>query len=89
MRKTAVLVAFTVLAHLAMPMSSYAQEGCKVVTTSCTQLNQSCEQKCQASNNQGRCIGSICAPQLSNCKASGVWKSANTAAACWKTNNRS
>lgn len=69
--------------------SAYAQEGCKTVSTSCTQMYQTCEKQCQASNNASRCVGGNCEPRLGECKSTGIWKSSQTRAACWKTSNRS
>ena len=88
MRKIVLGSALSGFVMLSIVSPAFAQEGCKMVTGSCTQLSQSCEKQCQTSNNASACVGRFCAPKLETCKSTGVWRSANTGAACWKTNNR-
>ncbi len=77
---------------LAALMAGYqgasAQEGCRAVKSSCTQMNASCEQKCQPSNSPSSCIARLCSVPFSGCKVNGVWKS-NASPTCLKTSNRS
>ncbi|WP_162561140.1 hypothetical protein [Methylobacterium terrae] len=65
-----------------------AQEGCKSVTASCSQMQANCEEKCGTAANPGRCATTICAAAMPRCKESGVWNP-RTSATCWKTSNRS
>ncbi|WP_306226605.1 hypothetical protein [Bosea beijingensis] len=65
-----------------------AQEACQAARSSCSQMNASCEQKCQAGNNPSVCVARLCSVPFSGCKANGIWKSASSPT-CLKTNNRS
>ncbi|PTM39349.1 hypothetical protein [Bosea sp. 124] len=83
---TALVLGFIVLAATLHPAT--AQDGCKAAQSSCSQINASCEQKCQAAgNNPSGCIARLCSATFSTCKANGVWKAPGSAG-CWKTNNR-
>jgi predicted secreted protein len=73
---------------LASPQAS-AQEGCKTVQFSCTQMNQRCEKACQSGRDPSICIARTCSISMTSCKSTGTWKSQMSGAACWKTNNRS
>lgn len=86
--KRQLIFAAVTLACLAHGGSAWAQEGCKTVQRSCSQMNTECESRCQNGNNPSACIARLCSVHLSSCKANGVWKPAG-GAACWKTNNRS
>jgi|LFEF01.1.fsa_nt_gb hypothetical protein len=85
-----VRILLTVSAFLVfVPTSAFAQEGCKTVQFSCTQMQQRCEKSCEAARDKTICAAQLCAPPLARCKASGTWQSVGSKAACWKTNNRS
>lgn len=85
MGKTALFA--VVMAWLVTP-PALAQDGCKAATQSCSQMNRTCESRCQASsNNAGRCVA-VCASSIETCRATGVWKT-GMSAGCWRTNNRS
>ncbi len=68
--------------------ASMAQEACRQVQNSCSQMKARCEQNCQGQQNPGRCIGAICEAALNNCRQTGIWKAVG-APVCWKTNNKS
>ena len=80
-------IAFAVSAFMSSNPAA-AQEGCKQVQISCSQMNQNCERNCQNANNSSACAARVCAVNMNNCKANGIWKPQG-GAACWKTNNRS
>jgi len=91
-RLTSALILVLSLATLAtatLAPAALAQEGCKPSKLSCSQLNAGCEKTCQNFPNPSACIARSCTVNLTSCKANGVWKSAATASACWKTTNRS
>jgi predicted secreted protein len=79
--------AATLLFFAAPPVS--AQEGCKTVQFSCSQMNQRCERACQSGRDPSICIARTCSIAMTGCKSTGTWKSQVAGAACWKTNNRS
>ncbi|RDJ27474.1 hypothetical protein DWF00_11010 [Bosea caraganae] len=84
--KAVALVA--VLAGLLVSQSAVGQDGCKAATQSCSQMNKTCESRCQAAaNNAARCIA-ICTSTQETCRSTGVWKT-GMSAGCWRTNNRS
>ncbi len=65
-----------------------AQDGCKVVNASCSQMNARCERNCQNNNNPSACIARACSVNLTSCQANGIWQPRG-GAACWRTNSRS
>lgn len=81
-------IALGLSAMMAAHQTAGAQEGCRAAQSSCSQMNASCEQKCQAGNNPSACVARLCSVPFSGCKANGVWKSV-ASPTCLKTNNRS
>lgn len=86
--KAALAITLGLAALMAGHQSAGAQEGCRAVQSSCTQMNASCEQKCQKSNSPSTCIARLCSVPFGGCKVNGVWKS-NASPTCLKTSNRS
>jgi hypothetical protein len=74
-------------AILVAASSAFAQDGCRQVQTSCTQMKARCDQNCQSARNPSACMGAVCDATLNNCKQTGIWKASGTIA-CWKTNNK-
>ena len=67
---------------------AHAQEGCKTVQFSCTQMSQRCQKSCETARDPSICAARLCTTPLAKCKATGTWQSVGSQAACWKTNNR-
>ena len=86
--KAVIAITFGLAALMAGHQTAGAQEGCRAVQSSCTQMNTSCERNCQPSNSPSTCIARLCSVPFSGCKVNGVWKSAATPT-CLKTNNQS
>jgi len=84
----ALAISLAISAALSFFSPAAAQEGCRQVQASCSQMNQTCERNCQNGNNPSACIARFCSVNMNSCKANGVWKPQG-GAACWKTNNRS
>lgn len=85
--KTLIASVFGLVALVATTTIASAQDGCKAAQNSCTQMNATCEARCQNTNNPSTCVARSCSGALNTCKANGVWKSPGSAG-CWKTNNR-
>jgi hypothetical protein len=73
---------------MVLGVHAFAQDGCQTVQRSCSQMNQTCEQRCQNQRNPSSCIATACSVNLTSCKSNGVWKPPG-GAACWRTSNRS
>ncbi|RYE33008.1 MAG: hypothetical protein EOP23_10260 [Hyphomicrobiales bacterium] len=86
--KVTLAIMFGLSALIAGYQTAGAQEGCRAAQSSCSQMNASCEQKCQTGNSPSTCIARLCSVPFSGCKVNGVWKSA-ASPTCLKTNNRS
>ena len=86
--KAVIAITLGVATLIAGYQTAGAQEGCRAVQSSCSQMNASCERNCQAGNNPSACAARLCAVPFSGCKANGIWKSASSPT-CLKTNNRS
>lgn len=85
--KSVIAIVFSLFALASAPHPAFAQEGCKVAQSSCSQMNANCEKLCQNSNNPSACVARSCSGALTVCKANGVWRSPGSPG-CWKTNNR-
>jgi hypothetical protein len=89
MKMSLAFAAMLLFATAGLPSVSHAQQGCKTSTYSCSQLYNDCEKKCRARGTGDICIAKFCSTGLSDCKATGVWKSASSGSACWTTTKRS
>ena len=62
--KAVLAIELGLAALLAGYQAAGAQEGCRAVKSSCSQMNASCEQKCQAGNNPSACVARLCATSV-------------------------
>ena len=84
-----VAAAFAILALSLAPQAGFAQEGCSQSKFSCSQMNVNCEKQCRQARNAAACVANYCSTSLSTCQATGIWKSVQNKAACWKASSRS
>lgn len=69
--------------------TAFAQETCQKSAKSCSGMYADCQKLCGNSANPARCAASTCDVSVSECKATGVWRSRAQRTACWVTTNKS